>query len=116
MAKDHSHHGWGKNPRWNENCYAMTFGGDYGFKDGTESMILSARAESIILSASNTESIIPSAHHAESKILAVPFGHVVTLTAAVKCSLRQHRHDHWDKRLFLAIMAMSGEKVREVSG
>ncbi len=27
-------------------CYTMTFGGDYGYKDGTESMILSAGAES----------------------------------------------------------------------
>jgi hypothetical protein len=28
----------------NENCYAMTFGGDYGYKDGAESIILSAGA------------------------------------------------------------------------
>ncbi len=31
--------------------YAVTFGGDYGYKDGAESMILSACADSIILSA-----------------------------------------------------------------
>jgi hypothetical protein len=40
------------------NCYAMTFGGDYGFKDSTESMILSAHAESIILSAGGAESMM----------------------------------------------------------
>jgi hypothetical protein len=35
----------------NENRYAMTFGGDYDFKDGAESMILPAPpAESMILS------------------------------------------------------------------
>jgi hypothetical protein len=45
----------------NENCYAMTFGGDYGFKDGTESMILSAHTESMILSAGGTESMMLSA-------------------------------------------------------
>jgi hypothetical protein len=38
-------------PLYNENCYAMTFGGDYGYNDGAESMILSAHAKSIILSA-----------------------------------------------------------------
>jgi hypothetical protein len=35
----------------NENCYAMTFGGDYGYKDGTESIILSVCTERMILSA-----------------------------------------------------------------
>jgi hypothetical protein len=39
----------------------MTFGGDYGFKDGTEIMMLSAPAESIILSAGNAESMMLSA-------------------------------------------------------
>ncbi len=34
----------------------------------------------------------------------------------VECSLKQHRHDQQDKRLFLAITAMLGEKVRVVSG
>ncbi len=35
----------------NENCYALTFGGDYGFKDGAESIILSTGgAESMMLS------------------------------------------------------------------
>jgi hypothetical protein len=38
----------------------MTFGGDYGFKDGTESMIVSVRAESIILSVGGTESMMLS--------------------------------------------------------
>jgi hypothetical protein len=36
-------------PSVNENRYAMTFGGDYGFKDSAESMILSASAESMML-------------------------------------------------------------------
>jgi hypothetical protein len=36
----------------NENHYTMTFGGDYDFKYGTESIILSAGgAESMMLSA-----------------------------------------------------------------
>jgi hypothetical protein len=39
-----------------ENRYAMTFEGDCGFKDGVENMILSARAESVILSAGGAES------------------------------------------------------------
>ncbi len=51
-----------------ENRYAMTFGGEYGFKDGAESMILSACAESIILSAGGTESMMLSAP-SESMIL-----------------------------------------------
>ncbi len=40
--------------------YAMTFGGDDGYKDGTESIILSVCAESMILSA-RAQSIILSA-------------------------------------------------------
>jgi hypothetical protein len=44
----------------NENCSAVTFGGDYGYKDGAERMILSVGAESMILSAC-AESIILSA-------------------------------------------------------
>jgi hypothetical protein len=48
----------------------MTFGGDYGFKDGTEIIILSAPpAESIILSARADESIILSAGGTESMML-----------------------------------------------
>ncbi len=46
--------------------YTMTFGGDY---DGSESMILSPRAESITLSAGCAESIILSAGGAESMML-----------------------------------------------
>ncbi len=34
----------------NENHYAMTFGGDYGYKDGAEIKILSVGSESMILS------------------------------------------------------------------
>jgi hypothetical protein len=34
------------NPVGDENRYAMTFGGDYGFKDGAESMILSVHCVS----------------------------------------------------------------------
>ncbi len=52
----------------------MTFGvGEYHYKDGAESMILSApHAESMILSAPHTESMILSAHaevHTQSMIL-----------------------------------------------
>jgi hypothetical protein len=78
----------------------MTCGGNYGYKHGAESMILSAcvesmilsvHAESIILSAPPTESmilsariesIILSAHYAESMILSAPFGRVIMLTLA----------------------------------
>jgi hypothetical protein len=42
-----------------ENCFSMTFGEDYGYKDSAESMILSAGTESMILSAC-AESIILS--------------------------------------------------------
>ncbi len=52
-----------------ENGYAMTFEGDYGFKDGAESMILSVCTESVILSAPPAESMILSAPPAESIIL-----------------------------------------------
>jgi hypothetical protein len=54
-------------------------------------MILSVHAESIILSAPPTESmmlsacaksIVLSGHHTESVILSAPFGCVITLTAA----------------------------------
>ncbi len=58
----------------NENSYTMTFGGDYGYKDGAESMILAECAKSIILLAPQTESMIISAHteaHVESMILSV---------------------------------------------
>jgi hypothetical protein len=41
-----------------QNRYAMTFGGDYGFKDSTESIILSAHIESIILSVLLAESMM----------------------------------------------------------
>ncbi len=47
----------------NENCYAMLFGGDYGYKVGNESMILSACAESIILSASLLLPLLPTCCH-----------------------------------------------------
>ncbi len=43
-----------------ENRYAMTFGGDYGYKDSAEIMILSAGAESMRLSA-QAESMVLSA-------------------------------------------------------
>jgi hypothetical protein len=50
----------------------MNFGGDYGFKDDAESIILSAApTESIILSA-HVETIILSADGAESIILINP--------------------------------------------
>ncbi len=62
-----------------ENRYAMTFGRDDGFKDGAESIILSApptesivlpaHAESIILSAGGAESIRLSSGGAESMML-----------------------------------------------
>jgi hypothetical protein len=52
--------------RLDENHYTMTFGGDYGYKDGAESMILSAlHAESMMFSAhteAHAESMILSAH------------------------------------------------------
>ncbi len=41
----------------------MTFGGDYGYKDGAESMILSVRTESIILSAGMLLTPIPPCCH-----------------------------------------------------
>jgi hypothetical protein len=53
----------------NVNRCTMTFGGDYGFKDSAEIVILSACAESIILSAPPAESIILSAPSAKSMIL-----------------------------------------------
>jgi hypothetical protein len=44
----------------NENCCAIMFGGNYGFKDGAESMILSALpVESIILSARLSSPLSP---------------------------------------------------------
>ncbi len=46
----------------------FAFGGDYGFKDGTESIIVSAHAESIILSLGGAESMMLS-ERAESMIL-----------------------------------------------
>ncbi len=52
----------------------MTFGGDCDYKDGTESMILSACAESMILSVPHAESMILLVHteaHAESMTLSV---------------------------------------------
>jgi hypothetical protein len=56
----------------NEDRYTMTFGGDYGFEDSTESMILSAGgAESIILSAGRAESMMLS-ECALSMILSAP--------------------------------------------
>jgi hypothetical protein len=58
----------------------MTFGGDYGYKDGTVSIILSACTESIRLSA-HTESIILSALPAKSLILSAPPAESMILSA-----------------------------------
>jgi hypothetical protein len=60
-----------KSGGWDENRYAKTFGGNYGFKDGVESMILSACTENIILSELPAESVILSAPPTESMILSV---------------------------------------------
>jgi hypothetical protein len=67
-------------PPINEKCYAMTFGGDYGYKDGAESIIFSACTESIRLSA-HTESIILTAPPAESLILSAPPAESMILSA-----------------------------------
>ncbi len=59
----------------------MTFGGNYGYKEGAESLILSAlHSESMILSVqaeAHTESMILSAH-AESMMLSA---HAIILSA-----------------------------------